>query len=984
MLRLLVLFIFFSGTLLAQEFPTKTVISSSVIDFSYVETPQLYKDKLCFISEDKKSILRQNNTGQFNTLFKEGTYFLDALIAVQNRVFFVRKNGSSLTQLCTIGANETMTPLLDFPLGSSVIHLLCYNDKILGCFYVNQQYVFYEIDAVNGSTTLLFTETTQLMVASFVNGYALFTRYINATDKQIVARSAGETILLHSGTFDKCMMIKTNDPDHVYFSTGSYNNSWASCWKATLDFSEVSYYSGTPLTQLYFDAGRILGSGNNFVPAFWTQEQNDTLGTIHPLAMKSEYGTLAANNIAALNLPSPYFGSLSVTEGAELCRATDSLAIVGTTSQGRFSALSMYACPTQGDLSPNQLFEYNSFFHSFHNASDGNTYLARIEDTGFVDLVQVENIPRNDGFFRSETDLWWFRYDFDLSEYNFYHMPLSTLEGPALATEDEFGQEWLAELLLNKEESDNYYFCDFFYQNLQVRGVRTDDNGNTYVAYRINYFGSTVPENATILNARDGVQDSLRYTNVLLKLDSTGKMKWMNSFGNKYGMLTDEAHFFVCPDGNLAFFGEYYENGYFDQDTMTRLDDGMYFAKISAEDGSFITKKNLFIEAPFNELVRGKMIQDDQGFFYLTGKYGFEIDLGDTVLYSDYNLQNVLIKLDGEGDMVWAQNIRNSWNDAFGGVNDLKYDAEHQRIYVLCTQDAITSCYSPDGWKGELISYAAKTGAEQKRTFMNGLILDNELKLNVLENDRVMVYGAFLGTMNVSHLSGATVPTSDCFNKESVELIYDFKVNAFVSAFQSNDGAGFVPLESFSGDGHRYVLGMEKTAMIIKRYSLEGQFEGKYLVSSQLANTDEFENFHMSFHDGYFSLVGTVFTSEIAGRFTQQNSVYYPVVVTRFQTDEWNTTNTVDVPFSVETIEESDLLLLYPNPSNGSITVYCPVVAEDPLTYSITDLTGKLVEAGTFETQQHHLLSLENYRNGMYLFHVSNGTEEYITRFVRY
>jgi endoglucanase len=62
---------------------------------------------------------------------------------------------------------------------------------------------------------------------------------------------------------------------------------------------------------------------------------------------------------------------------------------------------------------------------------------------------------------------------------------------------------------------------------------------------------------------------------------------------------------------------------------------------------------------------------------------------------------------------------------------------------------------------------------------------------------------------------------------------------------------------------------------------------------------------------------------------------------------------------------------LFPNPSPGEITLFCPSAGR--LEYSLTEISGRLLCAGSFEERTR--LDLSGYRDGIYLLHFHHGRE---------
>ena len=89
---------------------------------------------------------------------------------------------------------------------------------------------------------------------------------------------------------------------------------------------------------------------------------------------------------------------------------------------------------------------------------------------------------------------------------------------------------------------------------------------------------------------------------------------------------------------------------------------------------------------------------------------------------------------------------------------------------------------------------------------------------------------------------------------------------------------------------------------------------------------------------------------------------------------------TIDRPTSSEEIPDTPLTLVYPNPTDGAITLQFETAGEYMIT--VSDTTGKvlIIQAVTEQTAR---LDMSNYPSGVYLLTIDNGKRQSTTRVIK-
>lgn len=992
MIRFLTSLLIFTPIFLnAQEEFSKLQIFGSQIEYSIQEDVQTYQGFPVFIAKGNKSIVGLKSTNSLNQYYSENSgYGISNLVSYQNSCFFVVKNGGTITKIKLL-SNGNVSTIFDFGTYSGVELSSCRKIKDEVVFITEHSNTFrlYRYSFTSNQLNEVYSGSIYPVIIDLFNDYLVYSIYNESTGiSEVFAKNNSTTISILQGEFNFCKLTQTNDPFHLYFNEYSNLgvNDMKNTWKVNQSFDTILKLSSLPISQLYFeDEENVVGKMNyNFLTfhqfGFKGKIQNDTL--FNYFDNLSEHVSLENVNplsIGGFEIPSPYLSIISTVEGVELLQfdSQDSLHIVGTTTPGLQSSINFLSCYTDNNYSRDLLIEHNNSFYTIHVRNQNRNFLAKITDTGFVDLVPIDVDVQSIFDFNIIGDKVWIgARDNETKLFSFYSISIDVLNYDSPFIETQNTNEWLTELVVFKET----VFCDYNSANIKVRNVKLDSDKNVFVLYSVDYYG-VLPDDTYVYNSLDAVTNPFKNTTAILKLDSTGRLIWNVDFGNRLGLISNVSHLFIRNDGNISIFGEYNQKGHFGNDSLTRLDNGMYYARIDAETGEFIQLKNLFEEASYNSLVRGKMIQDKNNEYFLTSYYEYEIDLGTTQLYSDFNKQNVLLKLDEDGDLIYAENIRNSWTDFYGSVNSLVLDSNTNRLYALCVQDRVSNCFNENDWKGELIVLNASNGNEIKRTFFNGDLLQNEVKLVILNDDRVLLKGVYASDIQLDYLKASSDVLGECFKFESFETIYDFNLNKFVSAFHSEGGKEFVPLKTFYSDEFHYFLGLSDYDLIVKKYDFNGNYIHEAFLTTGVIEDEE--DFNCVVSNESFVLVGNGLRSNLINKFVSTFESFAPIFVSKLNDLKWYSKNETVIPFEIIPLEENDLFSLFPNPAKNGIHVYSTIDLDDTYNYEIIDIEGRKIEDGVFDDKQHKLIDLTDYRTGIYIISIFNSEYKQTKKFIK-
>ena len=190
-------------------------------------------------------------------------------------------------------------------------------------------------------------------------------------------------------------------------------------------------------------------------------------------------------------------------------------------------------------------------------------------------------------------------------------------------------------------------------------------------------------------NAYFGTNDTLYNTNAgdaswdifVVKLNSAGQFQWAATAGGAgldkgYGIYADDA-------GNVYCTGYFKDNAMFESTAVTSnggLHD-VYIAKYSPS-GTLLWV-HTYGGTGFD--LAAKIVEDDNGHLYTTGRFNNEITFGSTTLYSS-GTDAFIIKFDADGNILRAMGIS-------GGGNDEEADLDYEDgnlVFIATTAGTVS------------------------------------------------------------------------------------------------------------------------------------------------------------------------------------------------------------------------------------------------------------------------------------------------------
>jgi len=297
------------------------------------------------------------------------------------------------------------------------------------------------------------------------------------------------------------------------------------------------------------------------------------------------------------------------------------------------------------------------------------------------------------------------------------------------------------------------------YDWLEMRDVETDSDGNIYVAGYTHYLADFDPGPGDVLVRSNGASDAF-----LCKLDSSGDLLWVRSWGGTY--FDGATGLAIARDGEVYVAGHFYDSVDFDPsdrvETRTSSKDNFqYFVSAFDDGGNFLwvdTWGEPGGRQDFRELYNVDLGVDGSGNVCIAApndSFPKSDTQGQTIRHLD---DTVLRSLDPQGNLRWEHR----WHPS---CLDIALDSEGN-LYAVGTLDGemdfdpgppVTP--SGDGNGAFLCSFDRNGHLRWAHTWGKGGS-DNALGVTIDANGIVHVVGQFNGSLDLAPGDPVDIHTS--------------------------------------------------------------------------------------------------------------------------------------------------------------------------------------------------------------------------------
>ncbi|HZX61768.1 MAG TPA: M14 family zinc carboxypeptidase [Bacteroidales bacterium] len=116
---------------------------------------------------------------------------------------------------------------------------------------------------------------------------------------------------------------------------------------------------------------------------------------------------------------------------------------------------------------------------------------------------------------------------------------------------------------------------------------------------------------------------------------------------------------------------------------------------------------------------------------------------------------------------------------------------------------------------------------------------------------------------------------------------------------------------------------------------------------------------------------------------------YYPKTINGISVSNRNTTRLnvrmIPIGFGIQSETQKEFPIVYPNPSNGNINLLLPESGTSSFTFTIFDITGRLIQSGTIDRAGDKVvyqLDLTRLQKGIYLLKLDDGKSVYENKLI--
>jgi len=397
----------------------------------------------------------------------------------------------------------------------------------------------------------------------------------------------------------------------------------------------------------------------------------------------------------------------------------------------------------------------------------------------------------------------------------------------------------------------------------------------------------------------------------------------------------------------------------------------MFVCKINGQNGKVKWVKEFHPNQKLFNNSTENIVTDDENNIYLSFLFSdFNVNFGSFQVSSTLSPANGLLKMDSEGNFVWAKCHETPWTDMYGTSRALKYDSISHSIFDVIGQGGYnwsSSCkYSPFN---SILYKISNEGEIVQLNSIHGDDLNGSSVMELTTNNSIFVSGFYRGLLDISPLSLNSTwnKKADCNNWEQFYTNFNAK-NGNVLSLKGTPNDVFYPFDICSDNRFIYVLGAELInsksyySLSIRRFTHLGRFQGKRKLNECYSQNpfDFNEYFNIALNGNSHFLISMSSTSRISP-FDNFVEDYYGLSVYRLLKDvDWS-----DEPYSNEN-ETISGIIVAPNPADDLLQLQF----SDPKKYSkliVYNSLGQLVQTIELSGDVYQTIDIENLRTGLYV-----------------
>ena len=507
-----------------------------------------------------------------------------------------------------------------------------------------------------------------------------------------------------------------------------------------------------------------------------------------------------------------------------------------------------------------------------------------------------------------------------------------------------------------------------YYKTIYSNVVKSDKNGNVFTS--ASFGQSTGYGDYNLCYSDTNLFQKIKGDKFIVKYDSLGNLLWSFSFGNHSNFNQEEWGFDIDSQGDVVGSSKYSTELFLDTLVLRSSQVVSYVFKLDGQTGKLKWVNEFLTTRSFNSDPDQKITIDNENNIYVNFLFSDGLaNIGSLQINSTKSPANAILKLNKDGNILWAKCTETPWNDMYGLSRSMTYDSVNQCIYNLIGQGAYNwSAPCKASPFRSLVHKINKNGEFAEVQKIDGDDLNGSRVMTMTKNNSIFVSGFYRGDLSIAQLSTKSVleKNAGCNNLEQFYGTIDAK-NGESRNFRGTPNAEFFPLDICSDSRYIYVLGAsgipnEKMySLSIQRFTHMGRLAGKRSLNQCLVESpfDFNDDYDIALNGSSHFVISMNAYSRIAP-FDNFVDNHEGLSVYRLLKDaDW-----IDEPIKTEK-EVLSGIVVAPNPADDFIGLQF----NNPVDYSklvIYSSLGQLVQTNLLNGEIYQSISIENLSSGIY------------------
>lgn len=713
---------------------------------------------------------------------------------------------------------------------------------------------------------------------------------------------------------------------------------------------------------IFDDAGFVMETGGPHGPIYYFRAAWSSPCELRALAFHPDIASGSARIFS--HLGGRYFFYQGANHGREVVRlnAEFDFELHIDLMPGPASGLALL----HTGASPNYFHSGEDLYLPLTNGHDPFIHLYLVNDSGAFPVFRMDSPGGQSNFFLFEDWIYWFQgHDNQLALYRH----LNQRDAPSQPQAPVFSEAWRREVA--RIDTISGFSVGDPSDFLRTQGIWIDHEDNVIMSMASDFWRRKLG-----LSHHAGLDTTLVGANGFVKFNKYGEVQWTKVFGFNALPWNNNPHILtIDQNGDLLVLGIHGLGFSIDGVPITAPRNfGRYVVKLDGETGKLLWARNVGSSHFSNDMDLDGILTDKDNNAYVALKYrNFSLQLGPINLTTNKSPGHAIIKLDPDGNVLWAKNLENPWTNREAFTLVFTYDAARNTLWSVQTQ---MGHYSSVWGRCPFDDFY---NIIQERDTDGNVLSSKQIKGNdwngitagaALPGGRFFAAGYYRHNITLDRFFSNTPPKANaCPDKESYHFILDNNTQTVSEASVSQE-QWFFPYQAKMYNNHIYMLGgegIQLRRLALHKFDLSGRLLGiKYIGERYGSHADRFEHFDV--RNGFIAVTTTDLRNEPQiGLFSLFPNAH-AVQVFRIPDTDWEAPGDryrrmeLDWPF------QNDQLYLFPNPTTDRVQVFL----KEPQSaaydrYEVYDLQGRRIAAGPVSREQLIEIDLTHLPAGAYV-----------------